>query len=237
MIVNSMTVRYGLTAFIAIVLAGCSAEFGGPSVQSQTALARFTAPLDEAPQGSSSSCKIAGTWRFGGSCRETDFNGAPAVIRLAPYKGLQLSLALPETPRVAVKLIVAEGTGSGDITGKFMGAAFPNYGEAPCLPIGGYPIQCYGKGFLYALVENLSLDTVEFPSIPAATIASRVGFPGTKQCEADLMAFGDTYDPVAGWYLMPIYGKPEKGRVSFHTIKTALSLETGNFSVFAFTCH
>jgi hypothetical protein len=87
------------------------------------------------------------------------------------------------------------------------------------------------------MVMNPGLDTVEFPSIPTATIASRVGFPGTKQCEADLMAFGDTYDPVEGWTLMPIYGKPAKGQVSFHTVKIALTLANSQFAVLAFTCH
>jgi hypothetical protein len=227
-----MKLWYGIVAF---ALAGCSALPSGAPMPAQPALAGFAASPAAAKR--SDSCKIGGTWHFEGSCRTADFTGAPAVVRLAPYKGLQLTLALPKTSPVTDKLIVEDGTGSGDITGKFMGVAFPDYGKAPCLPIGGYPIQCYGKAFLYAMVMNPDLDTVEFPSIPAGTIASRVGFPGTKQCEADLMEFGDSYDPVEGWTLMPIYGKPAKGHVSFHPVKIALTLATNQFAVLAFTCH
>jgi hypothetical protein len=236
--------RIGLAAIVALGIAACSGQSTVPSAapQAQSPDAVSLAPQtmhatfgDAISPNAKSPCDV-GIWFFAGSCVAATIKSSPTKVALKPFKTYALSLSFPKSNAKNASFLLGVGTSSKDITGKFDGVKFPDYGSIPCATAKGKVVKCPGKAFLYLFVANASSGTVTFPSIPGASITTTGTFPGTKSCSAVSIHINSTSGKPDAWVLLPGSVKPAGSTVSVPGAKGAFGFPTHTFTVLGFTC-
>jgi|SRR5579862_117544 len=214
-------------------LGACSSAGVVPQVQHPTAsiaggrvqTAVLVGSADLRP--SAVSCVVPMFWLFRGSCANVVLKRTGATVKLAAYKGLALSEVFGKNTLPGDKIVVVDGTGPSNITGKAGGVLFPPYGSVGCVTLSGSKTRCPGKAFLYTLLANIT-SGLTWASTPRFTIVKAGAFPGTK-CELiDLYATQGHYV----WVVLPVYATPSNGSVSFAPWTQTISAQ----KVFGFIC-
>jgi len=236
--------RIGVAALVAFALAACSGgqsavpsaapQALAPDMTSTAPLAMRTFPFAISPDAKSPCDLGSSIWYFRGSCVNTPIKSAGNKVALKAYKTYALTLTFPKSNAANGDFLLGEGTSSKDITGKFKGAAFPEYGTA-CYTTKGKSTTCTGSAVLYLFFANNSKNSVVFPSIPNATIATTGAFPGKKSCSMIQIA-QDTSGNFVGWYLLTGSGKISGKTVSIPGMVTKSSFAPMTFTVFGYTC-
>jgi hypothetical protein len=245
------SIRRGAAALAIIGLAACAGQSSMvPSQSTQpmqsliaqglssTHLAPSASLFSEfAPDKAASPCKALAAqhfWDFTGPCGLVPIKAAGMKITLSAFKGITVNVAVQKSNSKNEAFIVADGTGSADITGTFANTKFINYGTVPCVTPAGKTTPCKGKGLVYVLLLNTTKTAVEFTALPSLAVATKT-FPGTKSCQYLAMGFLKGGIP-GGWFLLPSTGKPKSGSVTLPAPAGAYTLGATSFTVVGVSC-
>lgn len=220
-----------LVSVVAVALAACGEQAAvplQPGSVGNLALSRSAQPvlLHSAPFGivtrrivdqslpdkksEKKPCNVKGIWYFHGSCVQANLdNGAGSTISLAAYKGIGMRDATgPITTTGKATLVVGEGTGSGDITGKLNGTVFPLMTNN-CVTGSGTATAC-PKAMLYFDNFNSGKSTIAFSKTPAVALTSKAG----KNSKCTLGILVTVQSTKFRWWQTPVQGTFKNGTLS-----------------------